>query len=46
MYALFKHNKQISKAHPHRLCVVVEAYERKLVMTKLGLLSDYVIREV
>ncbi len=28
-YALFKDGKQISKAHKHRICVIIEALERK-----------------
>lgn len=30
MYALFKEDKQISKAHKYRICVIIEALERKL----------------
>lgn len=39
MYALFHKDKQISKAHPYRLCAIIEAYERGVIMTKIGLLT-------
>jgi hypothetical protein len=45
MYALFKDGKQISKSHAHRLCAIIEAYERGAVVTKLGLLTSYAIGE-
>lgn len=32
MYALFRDSKQISKAHPHRETVRVEAFERGLIL--------------
>lgn len=32
MYALFRDGKQISKAHPHRETVRVEAFERGLIL--------------
>lgn len=48
MYALFHKDRQISKAHKHRICAIVEAYERGVVMTKVGLLigEGYTIEEV
>ena len=30
-YALFRYGKQISKAHPHKLTCIIEAYEQHLV---------------
>ena len=46
MYALFHYAKQISKPHKHKICAIVEAYERGIVMTKIGLLTGegYIIR--
>lgn len=48
MYALFRHDKQISKAHKHKLCAIIEAYERGVVMTKIGLLTGegYEVRKI
>lgn len=39
MYALFKYNRQISKSHPFKICAIIEAFERGVVMTKIGLLT-------
>lgn len=48
MYALFHYTKQISKAHKHKLCAIIEAYERGIVMTEIGLLTGegYIIQKV
>ncbi len=48
MYALFKDGKPISKAHKHKICAIIEAYECGVVMTKIGLLTGegYAIKEV
>lgn len=46
MYALFKNGKQISKAHIHKECVYVEAFERGIIYTKIGLDGNYSIKEI
>lgn len=48
MYALFHKQRQISKAHKHRICAIIEAYERGVVMTKIGLLTGegYEVRKI
>jgi hypothetical protein len=33
MYALFKDDKQISKSHKRKICCVIEALERKLIVS-------------
>lgn len=43
MYALYKNGKQISKAHKHKECVYVEAFERGVIYTKIGLNNEYTI---
>ena len=49
MYALFKNDKQISKAHTTRRAALIEAYELNVVIQgrKLfGLIKGYEIKEV
>lgn len=40
MWALFRDDVQISKAHPHKASVLAEAYERNLVVRGVGDFPD------
>ena len=49
MYALFKNNKQISKAHTTKRAALIEAYELNVVIRGgkfLGLIDGYKVKEV
>ena len=48
MYAIFENGKQISKFHKHRICALIEAYERGMVVCsrQRDYLAGCEIREV